>query len=221
MSLSSKTKSRATTSDNISPDVPVLKLDTRSKILKAAIMVFADIGYDAASLRQITALAGVNHGSIKYHYNGKEELWQACVIYLYAQLETTLVIPDVSQAKMSLRDSIERSMRLYIRFLAKHPELFKITMYETMKDSPRLEWLTKNITIPYTKQSLKLIRKAKKAGVYPDKIPTMNLFYLLVGASRYTYFIAPEASKVFGKDLTSDKEIKRHEDAVIQLFLGK
>lgn len=201
-------------------NTPQLKLDTQSKILQAAISIFSDVGFESASLRQITTLAGVNHGSIKYHYNSKEELWQSCVLYLYAELENAFKIPDMDWEKLTLLEKTEHSMRTYVRFLAKNPELFKITMFETMHDSPRLDWLTKNITTPYTEQSLVWIRKAKNAGIYPSNIPDMNMFYLLLGASRYLYLVAPEASKVFNKNLSSDEQIKRHEDAVIQLFLG-
>ncbi len=200
--------------------VTKLKLDTRSKILKAAIEMFADAGYENTSLRQITNQAGVNHGSIKYHFNNKEELWRESVAFLYAQMEGAFNLSDTRWDSMSTLDKIEFSMRTYIRYVAKHPEFFKITMMETLYNSSRLEWLAENITIPYTRESLALVKQAKSEGIYSPNIPDMNLFYLLIAASRYVFFLAPEIGRVFGKDMTSDLEIKRHEDAVVELFLG-
>ena len=215
-----KQNEHVTLSSSSAADTPTLMLDTRSKILQAAIKIFADVGYDGASLRQITSLAGVNHGSVKYHYNSKDYLWRAAVLFLYKKMETSFKMEDEIWESMSTREKIEHGMRGYIRFLAKNPELFKITMFETMHDSPRLDWLTENITIPYTKDSLDWVTKAKEEGVFPANIPDMNMFYILLGASRYMFFVAPEVDRIFGKNVASEKEIKRHEDAVVQLFLG-
>ena len=199
---------------------PALKLDTRSKILQAAIKIFASQGYDGASLRQITNLAGVNHGSVKYHYNSKLELWQAAVTFLYEELEGSIRLSDGTWNDLSTREKLEHAMRAYIRFIAKTPELPKITMFETMHDSPRLDWLTEKISGPYAKGAIDWVVRGKEEGIFPANIPDMNMFYILLGASRYMFFVAPEADRVFGKKVISDDEIKRHEDAVIQLFLG-
>ena len=211
------------TADNItstSKNAPLLELDTRSKILRAAIDAFSRSGYSGASLREITGLAGVNHGSVKYHYSNKQNLWQSAVKFLYAELEAATRLPDKEWATMSAKSKVEHGMRRYIRFLAKNPELFKITMFETMNNGPQLDWLLENVTIPYTKKSIALIDEARKDGVFFHDISTMNLFYLMISVTRNIFFIAPEIYRVFGKDVFSDEEIKRHEDAAVTLFMG-
>ena len=57
-------------------------LDTRSKLLEAAVKVFSKYGYDGASLRQISELAGVKHGLIKYHHKNKKTLWRLSLIHI-------------------------------------------------------------------------------------------------------------------------------------------
>lgn len=54
-----------------------MKTDTRALILDAAEQEFADHGFDAASLRQIIARAGVNPAAVHYHFGSKEELISA------------------------------------------------------------------------------------------------------------------------------------------------
>ena len=54
--------------------------DTRSKILDTAERLFGDRGYDATSLRQIIAAAGVNLAAIHYHFGSKEELLDAMIL---------------------------------------------------------------------------------------------------------------------------------------------
>ena len=48
--------------------------DTRERILAAANRLFAERGFDAASLRDITEAARANLGSVNYHFRSKDEL---------------------------------------------------------------------------------------------------------------------------------------------------
>ena len=47
---------------------------TRDRILGAAETLFAQRGFDGASLRQLTAAAGVNLAAVNYHFGSKEKL---------------------------------------------------------------------------------------------------------------------------------------------------
>jgi len=54
-------------------------LDTRKAILDAAERLFADLGFDGASLRKITAKARVNLAAAHYHFGSKEALLGAAL----------------------------------------------------------------------------------------------------------------------------------------------
>jgi AcrR family transcriptional regulator len=54
--------------------------DTKQKILDTAERLFAEQGYDATSLRQIIAAAGVNLAAVHYHFGSKEELLDELVV---------------------------------------------------------------------------------------------------------------------------------------------
>jgi AcrR family transcriptional regulator len=47
---------------------------TKERILTAAEVLFAQRGFDGASLRQLTAAAGVNLAAVNYHFGSKERL---------------------------------------------------------------------------------------------------------------------------------------------------
>jgi AcrR family transcriptional regulator len=53
--------------------------DTKTTILDAAETVFAEYGYDAASMRALTTRAGVNLAAINYHFGGKAKLATAAL----------------------------------------------------------------------------------------------------------------------------------------------
>ncbi len=48
--------------------------DTRARILQAAEALFAEHGFDAVSMRDLTAKAGVNLAAVNYHFGSKQAL---------------------------------------------------------------------------------------------------------------------------------------------------
>jgi AcrR family transcriptional regulator len=49
--------------------------ETREKIIDAARVLFADLGYEGASVREIAKAADVNVASVNYYFNSKENLY--------------------------------------------------------------------------------------------------------------------------------------------------
>lgn len=49
-------------------------ITTKDRILRAAEQLFAQRGFDGASLRRVTATAGVNLAAVNYHFGSKEKL---------------------------------------------------------------------------------------------------------------------------------------------------
>jgi AcrR family transcriptional regulator len=60
--------------------------NTKERILNTAEKLFAEHGFDAASLRSITAEAGVNLAAVNYHFKSKEALIQAIFARRFALL---------------------------------------------------------------------------------------------------------------------------------------
>mgnify|MGYP000184469773 CR=1 FL=1 len=57
-------------------DTPKNSVDTRSRILDAAEVLFMEHGFDGTSMRMITSQAGVNLAAVNYHFGTKELLMQ-------------------------------------------------------------------------------------------------------------------------------------------------
>jgi AcrR family transcriptional regulator len=60
--------------------------DTKEQILRAAERLFASLGYQAASLRAITAEAGVNLAAVNYHFGSKEALFEEALEHRLAPI---------------------------------------------------------------------------------------------------------------------------------------
>lgn len=58
--------------------------DTNERIISAAIELFGQRGFDAASTRAIAQRGGVQAPLISYHFKSKERLYRACAIEIHA-----------------------------------------------------------------------------------------------------------------------------------------
>jgi AcrR family transcriptional regulator len=54
---------------------------TKNRLLDAAGAIFAEVGYERARIRDITARAHANVSAIKYHFGGKFQLYEAAIAY--------------------------------------------------------------------------------------------------------------------------------------------
>ena len=72
---------------------------TKERILDAAEALFMEHGYEATSLRAITAAAAVNLAAVNYHFGSKEELFQSVL---------TRRLDPMNQERVDLLTEVER-----------------------------------------------------------------------------------------------------------------
>ncbi|MCI0678472.1 MAG: TetR family transcriptional regulator [Actinobacteria bacterium] len=73
-------------------------MDTRQRIIETAEVLFAQHGYEATSLRQLTDIAGVNIAAVNYHFGSKEKL-------LTAVLDR--VVQPITDQRLEMLDTLE------------------------------------------------------------------------------------------------------------------
>jgi AcrR family transcriptional regulator len=95
--------------------------DTRTALLRAATAVFADHGYAGATVRRITALAGVNLGAVTYHFGSKAALFEAVIVGAQSSLLKALAAAAAGPGSARVR--LEALVRAHFGFMSDHPEL--------------------------------------------------------------------------------------------------
>jgi AcrR family transcriptional regulator len=105
------------------PAIEVSEESTRNKILSAAGEVFAEEGFEGATIRAITERAGVNLAAVNYHFRDKAELYSR-------------VVGDACSARAALHEAMAEaadSPEERLRSLVHH-------FLEYMLDPARPDW---------------------------------------------------------------------------------
>jgi AcrR family transcriptional regulator len=90
----------------------------RDKVLAAAVQLFAEYGYHAATMRDIARIAGIQAASIYYHYSSKQalliEIMQTHMRQLNANLERIVSKQDTVYQR--LYEAISNHIRLHTTY---------------------------------------------------------------------------------------------------------
>jgi AcrR family transcriptional regulator len=133
--------------------------NNRSRLLHAAADVFAEFGFEGASLRAIADAADVSFQLIAYYFGSKEELWVATVDYLFERyLETGKGLGFTPSG--NLNEQFHNHLRLLLTDMLQRPQLHKICVQEYLASStrfrniigPKLEHMFTTLAMPYFRE---------------------------------------------------------------------
>ncbi|MEU3986343.1 TetR/AcrR family transcriptional regulator [Streptomyces sp. NPDC026672] len=92
--------------------------ETRRKLLRAALENFSRRPYGEVTVGDIARTAGVAHGLLSHHFNGKESLYAEAVREIDRQLRAATAFPDEGP----VADRLRRHFAAHLGFLAEHED---------------------------------------------------------------------------------------------------
>jgi TetR/AcrR family transcriptional regulator len=109
-------------------------LRTHDRILKKALELFSERGYDATSVREICEAAGITKPTLYYFYGSKEGVYRAIVEGALERFRSDLVLALGGEGP--LRDRLVRMARSYVEATLQAPDLARFVM-ALIHNSPR------------------------------------------------------------------------------------
>ena len=125
----------------------------KGAILAAAATVFANKGYEGASTRLLAQEAGVNIGTLAYHFGDKEGLYVAVIEQLYGQM-ITMPVPDLSGLSAELR--VRTVVSHVFQFALKNRDTIRVLLRHVMEHGRLPEAVRKRWELPTLKKLLEL-----------------------------------------------------------------
>jgi TetR/AcrR family transcriptional regulator len=189
---------------------------TRDRIIEAAARTFAERGFGAASTREIAAGARVNQGLITYHFQSKHELWKAAADHIFAGFRRSLAALPAPDESAAPRQRARETVRQYVRFVAAHPELFRLMVEEGKHADARLRWLVDTHLTPIYEAFARLVERYRP-GVDRGLIP--HLYYALAGAGSMMFALRPECQRLTGLDPAEQRVVEAHAELIATLLI--
>ncbi len=156
---------------------------TREQILSVAAQLFGQQGYAATTLRQIATAAGIQAGSIYYHFSGKEEV-AARVLDAGIHALTQAVNGQLAAlpADASPRQRLAAAVEGHLWAMVHHRDITAahIRIYRNVSEEARQRHLP--VRNAYTRLWDDLLAAAAAAGTLRRDVPVAMVRQFLVGA---------------------------------------
>lgn len=136
---------------------------TKRKIFETSMKLFAQKGYEATSIEEITATVGVAKGTLYYHFASKEEIFNFLVEEGMKLLKNSIQI-KTSKLSNSL-DKIRAIILIQIKVIKKYENLITIVLSQIWGNEER-----NNTCKKYVFEYIKTIEDITKEGIKKGEI---------------------------------------------------
>lgn len=136
---------------------------TKRKIFETSMKLFADKGYDATSIEEITATVGVAKGTLYYHFSSKEEIFNFLVDEGMKLLKNSITI-KTDKMTNSL-DKIRAIVLIQIKILFKYENFITIILSQIWGNDERSKLCKK-----YVFEYIQMIEEIVKVGIQKKEI---------------------------------------------------
>jgi AcrR family transcriptional regulator len=135
-------------------------------VIRAAIRLFAQQGFQGTTTKQIAESAGVNEALIFRYFHSKQELYSAILDHECGRLDTERWIEELSATAES-RDDEALFRALAHRLVRNYPgkrEIFRLTLYSALERHELARMFRKRQMIPLVRFLEEYVRSRQREG---------------------------------------------------------
>jgi TetR/AcrR family transcriptional regulator len=169
---------------------------TDQRCLAAAEELFAEHGFEGASLRDVSAAVGITSAALIHHFGTKERLYGLLLERLAKSLDEYVV--DVSES-VSI-DAVVRMFEHFLDWSFDHQHLAQLLLRELMENRTRVSRARRLHLLSHVTSYVEQIRKGQEVGVFRQFDAELFVFYTL-GAITHFSAAAPTIDRMLRADL--------------------
>jgi len=170
------------------------------EILQRGLEAFAELGYEAVSVRQLNERLGMGHTFIHDRYGSKEAFWRAVMESAIGHVTDEVMAAFDKEQPTDDLARLTASVRAFHQAGARRPHLSRVIDYEAARDSARLAYLY-TLMSPLNNAARPIFDRLVREGTLRD-IP-WYLFHFAVTKPLAMYGQAPLA-RLFGRSEDAD-----------------
>jgi AcrR family transcriptional regulator len=194
--------------------------DTRTRLLEAAGEVFAERGFQAATVREICGRAGANLAAVNYYFGDKQRLYLEVVGYAHRGLSSKPVVdfpPDMPPAE-KLRRFIEDSL-VGLDLEQQGPEWGRRLMMREMAEPSEACMALVDAFVRPKAEALRQIL----AELLPPETPQVQrhmIAFSIVGQYLFHGLHRPMAVLLVGEEMSRSFDVARVADHITRFTLA-
>jgi AcrR family transcriptional regulator len=198
------------------PATRAVLLPAEPEILRRGLDAFAELGYDATSVRELGNRLGVSHNFVNDRYGSKAAFWRAAVDFALTearrQLDPVLALDFADPA-----ERLAAIVRRFYQIAVRTPQLSRLVAYEGTRDSARLDYLHERFLAPV----LGLCEPSVEELVATGRMRRVSLFqlYSLVTGPIATLTQGPLARR-FDACPVSERELTATADSLATMVMS-
>ena len=134
---------------------------TKRKIFETSMKLFAEKGYEATSIEEITATVGVAKGTLYYHFSSKEEIFDFLIEEGIKLLQNSV---DIKTSKYeNYIDKVKAILLIQIKIVNKYEDIITIILSQFWGKEKRNQ-KCKDLVYEYINQIEKIVKDGIAAG---------------------------------------------------------
>ncbi|MEN6446029.1 MAG: TetR/AcrR family transcriptional regulator [Candidatus Cloacimonas sp.] len=163
-----------------------MELTVRQKdILKAAIAIIANQGYEKLTIKNLATKIGVTEAALYRHFKSKREI--VTMILSYFEELSTRVLNEIYESNNAPLENIRKFVEDRYILFGKNPDLAKVMFSEELfKNDPTFKGQFQCIMHKHKQAMESYLIQAQKDGIIRKDISSLQLFRLIIGSMRFT-----------------------------------
>lgn len=157
------------------------------KIIKAAVTVFANKGYQGATVQEVAEQAGLPKANVLYYFKSKQGIYEAVLSDILSLWNSSF---DHATPEDDPAEALSRYIREKLEISRTNPEASKIFAMEMIKGAEQLSDDIKAGMVSWFDSRIAIIRQWIKQGKMADVDPAMLMFHIWATTQHYADFSA-------------------------------
>jgi TetR/AcrR family transcriptional regulator len=192
--------------------------EVKARIIEAAAAAFTRDGFTGARMRSIATEAGISIQLLVHHVKSKEVLWHTVMEQFLKRYEkyelSAKSLPDSAGSAARVRQAISG----LVHFTATAPQLHRIMTHEAGQLTPRMMWLTDNLTKKNFQKWCALLEAAQRDRVVRP-ISAGRLWYAILAMTAVPFAVCAEYEYLTGKNPFTPGEIAKTVELICDMVL--
>lgn len=190
--------------------------DLKVALLRAAIDLFAERGFEGVSLSQVASQVDADVGLTRYYFGSKTSLWIAAMKHLsecfVTELSAANTFDDGSKA-----EALKALIKAFVITSARWPQVSRVIVFDGDKSDARGDFIKNQLVAPFYHLLSELIEAAKAEGVIPN-VSTRTIFFMITHGGSFPMALPALTNAFPGEDIESETGLTAHADAIVDLI---